>query len=256
MKPFHLSLLACAAFTASCQAAVVQQTAKVSVKVAAPNAVTKTPTKIDYTGEETDAIKDLRQALQGYNAGEIQFEKTDLGARTGQEFYLDRKNEKTTVKYTVNTSLENAIYTLLDKWGFHWYGPGENWFVKPKAIPAADIDGSWIAPTFRNRTFFGTGGLDLPDPTPRAFDPINSYKTDWYTWKRRNRFDADFSGGGHAGEAFYMDNKELLDAHPEWFNSDAGKKAGRLKIEVPAAVDAYKAWIKKKYGSSTDPFIT
>ncbi|MEO6909122.1 MAG: hypothetical protein ABI210_14655, partial [Abditibacteriaceae bacterium] len=91
MKSFPFSFLACVAFTTSCQAAlVIQQTAKAPAKVAATNAVTKAPTKIDYTGEETDAIKDLRQALQGYNAGEIQFEKTDLGARTGQEFYLVR----------------------------------------------------------------------------------------------------------------------------------------------------------------------
>jgi hypothetical protein len=213
------------------------------------------PTTVLYDGEKSPAIDDLKMALEDYNAGTIQFEKTDLGMRTGQEFYLVKKGDKTYIKYTVETSLENAVYTLLDEWGFHWYGPGENWFVKPKTIPAADIPGAWISPTFRNRTFFGTGGLSLTMEN-RAFDPKNDYWGDWIAWKRRNRFNADYKGAGHAGQAFYLDNKELLDKHPEWFSSDAGKQNGRLKIEIPEAVEAYKAWIKKKYANATDPFIS
>jgi hypothetical protein len=212
---------------------------------------TMTATNIIYDGPDNEAIKDLRQALEGYKAGEIKIEKVDLGTRTGQEFYLERKKEKTLIKYTVGTSLENAIYTLLDRWGFHWYGPGENWFVKPAAITGADIAGQWARPTFRNRGFFGTGGLDVPPPN----DPKNQYKTDWYAWKRRNRFNSDFAGVGHGGQAFYLENKELLDKHPEWFNSEAGKQSGRIKIENAEAVAAYKAWVKKKYGASTQPFI-
>ena len=97
------------------------------------NTVTAAATNILFDGADNEAVKDLRQALQGFNAGEIVLEKTALGAHTGQEFYLARRNGKTYIKYTVNTSLENAVYTLLDRWGFHWYGPGQNWFVKPAA---------------------------------------------------------------------------------------------------------------------------
>lgn len=216
-----------------------------------PNKVTVAPTNIIYAGSENETINDLRSVLQGFNAGEIKLEKIDLGTRTGQEFYLERKNEKTLIRYTVDTSFQNAVYTLLDMWGFHWYGPGEDWFVKPSTITAADIPGKWMAPTFRNRGFFGTGGLDVMPPN----DPKNIYKADWYTWKRRNRFNADYRGAGHAGMAFYQENKALLDAHPEWFNSEAGKQNGRLKIEIPEAVAAYRAWTKRKYGDSKEPFI-
>lgn len=185
-------------------------------------------TQVHYQGPDSPAVDDLREVLKDYDAGEIELQKVPLGSRTGQEFYLERKHQKVRIRYTTNNSLENALYTLLDRWGFHWYGPGENWFVKPAAIPNEDIAGHWIAPTFRNRSFFGTGGLDLPVPG----DPANQYKARWYAWKRRNRFNADFLPAGHTGMAFYQENKALLDSHPEWFNSDSGRQFGRFRIEI------------------------
>ncbi|MDB6033709.1 MAG: hypothetical protein JWM16_4047, partial [Verrucomicrobiales bacterium] len=212
-------------------------------------------TQIIYDGPESSAVADLRQVLAGFKAGEIRLEKVPQEQRTGQEFYLERTNGKTVIRYTVKTSMENGIYTLLDRWGFHWYGPGENWFVKPASVPQDDIPGRWIAPTFRNRSFFGTVGLDFPSPTPRAFDPTNRFKAEWYAWKRRNRINADFKGAGHAGTTFYLENKKLLDSHPEWFNGTPGMRTGRIKIEVPEAVAAYKAWAKKRYTKGTGAFI-
>ena len=214
--------------------------AKPATAVAKTNAVTLAATSIVYDGPDNEAMKDLRQVLKGYNAGEIKFEKTELGARNGQEFYLARRAEKTYIKYTSDTSsLENAVYTLLGIWGFHWYGPGEDWFVKPAAISGSDIAGQWRTPTFRNRNFFGTGGLEVLSPN----DVTNKFKTDWLAWKRRNRYNADYPVAGHAGQAFYLANRALLDAHPDWFNSEAGKQSGRFKIEVPEAVAAYKSWV-------------
>jgi hypothetical protein len=84
----------------------------------------------------------------------------------------------------------------------------------------------------------------------------NAYKTKWCDWKRRNRFNADFPGAGHRGQAFYLSNKALLDAHPEWFNSADGKQNGRLRIEVPEAVAAYKAWVQKARAGATEPFLS
>jgi hypothetical protein len=211
------------------------------------------PTHILYDGPENSAVKDLRQVLGNLSAGEIRLENVPLEKRTGQEFYLERIQGKTLIRYTVKTSLENAIYTLLDRWGFRWYGPGENWFVQPAAIPSQDIPGQWITPTFRNRSFFGTGGLDFSSAV--AFDPTNRFKADWYAWKRRNRFNADFKGTGHAGTTFYLENKKFLDSHPEWFNGTVGMRAGRIRIEIPEAVAAYKGWAKKRYTKGTASFI-
>jgi hypothetical protein len=214
---------------------------------------TEARTDIRYQGEACPAIADLTACLADYPAGQITIEKVDLGRRTGQEFYLERTRRRTTIRYTTANSLDNAVYTLLDHLGFHWYGPGENWFVKPAALNPIALRGTWRAPSFRNRGFFGTGGLDFG--APPAFDPTNAYKARWYEWKRRNRFNADFPGAGHGGQAFYLSNKALLDAHPEWFSSDSGKENGRLRIEVPEAVAAYKAWVKQNCAGATEPFV-
>lgn len=213
--------------------------------------VAESPTVIRYAGEASPAITDLTNCLAGYPAGTIVIEPVPLGTRTGQEFYLERTTGRTLIQYTNVNSLENAVYTLLDHLGFHWYGPGEHWFVKPAKLNAKPIPGAWVTPTFRNRGFFGTGGLDVICPN----DPKNDFKTNWYAWKRRNRINADFAGAGHAGQAFYLENRALLDAHPEWFNSDAGRQNGRIKIEVPEAVAAYKAWVHKRHDGIATPFI-
>src|SRR5688572_23807159 len=94
---------------------------------------------IEFKGEAGEAIADLRACLEGYEAGPITIEKVELGQRTGQEFYLERTGGTTLIRYTTANSLDNAVYTLLDHLGFRWYGPGENWFVKPAKLDAAEI---------------------------------------------------------------------------------------------------------------------
>lgn len=219
-----------------------------------PAAPPPTPTIIECQGPAADAVADLRTCLAtDYMAGLIVIDKVELGNRTGQEFYLERAGDRTIIRYTTTNSLNNAVYTLLDHLGFRWYGPGANWFVKPARLNPAGLPGAWRTPSFRNRGFFGTGGLDY-GRSP-AFDPANECKKGWYTWMRRNRFSADFSGVGHCGGAFYLSNKALLDAHPEWFNSPSGKQCGRIRIEVPEAVAAFKAWATKSHVAAADGFI-
>lgn len=210
-------------------------------------------TKIIYTGEGTPAINDLEDCLSLYKAGTIVINKTDPGDKTGQEFYLGVSKNKTIIKYTTENSLENAIYTYLDILGFRWYGPGDNWFIKPQKLEIPEIDGKWFKPTFRNRSFFGTGGLNFGSVQP--YDPQNTVRIKWLNWMRRNRFNADFNGGGHKGQSFYLQNKAILDQHPEWFANETGRKSGRIKIEKPGAVEIYKEWIRKIYNQSKDDFI-
>ena len=226
--------------------------------VLANDSIVYGPTVIQYSGPPCDAITDLQNCLATRNAGLIVIEQVALGTRTGQEFYLERNSSQTTIHYTTQNSLNNAVYTLLDHLGFRWYGPGEDWFVQPAKLSLATITGEWRGPSFRNRGFFGTGGLDVICP----LDPANQYKTNWYTWKRRNRFSADFEGVGHTGQAFYLENQALCDAHfhipaqpGDWFNSESGKVNGRIKIEIADAVAAYKDWIHRKYDGAPGPFI-
>jgi hypothetical protein len=95
-----------------------------------------------YQGPPSAAVTDLQDALVGYDVGELVLEQVPLARRAGQEFYLERRRGRVHVRDTTPNSLENAIYTLLG-----WYGLGESWFVKPKALPKGDIPGRWIPPT-------------------------------------------------------------------------------------------------------------
>lgn len=199
-----------------------------------------------------EAITDLKNALSGYQAGNITITKVPLENRTGQEFYLSVSGNNTDIRYTTKSSLENAVYTYLDMLGFKWYGPGDNWFIKPARLLITTVPGKWFQPTFRNRTFFGTGGLDFG--AVQLYDPQNTYKQKWYAWKRRNRYNADFEAIGHTGSAFYNANKNVLDANPSWFSSESGKVNGRLKIDQPRVVQVYKEWVKTQYNASGRAF--
>jgi hypothetical protein len=222
-------------------------------QAAAPPPAAEAPasTRITYPGDPAASVDDLRHVLEGYAAGDIELQPVAAGPRDGQSFFLRRQSGKTLIQYTTRHSLDNAVYTLLDRWGFRWYGPGDHWVVKPAAVPAGDIPGRWVTPTFRNRAFFGTGGLDAPPPN----DPSNRYKAGWSAWKRRNRFNSDYAPTGHTGQAFYAQNRALLEAHPDWFNGPEGLRNGRIRIEVPQAVAAYKAWATKNVAGSKDPFV-
>lgn len=209
-------------------------------------------TVINYNGTN-EAVADMKNTLRGYKAGVVTVNKVSLENRTGQEFYLSSINNRTEIRYTTENSLNNAIYTYLHLLGFRWYGPGDNWFIKPKKLQTVNFPGKWVRPTFRNRSSFGSGGMWFSSPP--LYDPQNVYNTKWELWKKRNRLGVDFVDFGHGGDAFYLDNKSTLDAHPEWFNSDQGKRQGRIRIENKAAVQLYKSWIRKRFSNSKSDFM-
>ena len=200
------------------------------------------------TDINNETTKDLKDVLQGYEDGRlITIQKESLANRTGQAFYIYANDRNVVLKYTTKQSLENAVYTYLDLLDIHWYGAGENWLYKPTILTHANIAGEWKEPTFRNRIFAGTGGLEFP----LSIDPNYNYRNNWYTWKRRNRFNYDFSDAGHVGDVFYQSNREILDKNPHWFNSAQGKRYGRLRIENDSAMAVYKAWAKTQYNPAS-----
>ncbi len=197
---------------------------------------------------ENETVQDLRNVLAGYTNGKVvSIEQVAIGSRTGQEFYISADTGVVNLRYTCEQSLQNAVYTYIDLLNIHWYGSGDNWLFKPTALNNVKVRGKWIAPSFRNRQFFGTGGLELNGFVP---DLKNEYKTKWNAWKRRNRFNGDFNDRGHQGMAFYSENKAICDANPQWFNGEVGKTNGRIKIEVPEAVAAFKTWVISKANPS------
>lgn len=207
---------------------------------------------INFDGTETAATGDLREMLEPYKTGQtISLIKEPLGVRTGQTFYIEANSTNVILKYTTKQSLENAIYTYLEYLGINWYGAGANWLIKKDILNVPIIAGTWVEPTFRGRNFDGTGGLDFFN----NIDPYFLYKTNWYAFKRRNKFNGDFFQPQHVGQEFYVENTALSNAHPEWFNSVSGKQNGRIRVEISAAVQAYKDWYKSK-PNTNDSFKT
>ena len=208
------------------------------------NECNSTPFKVLYDGVESESVDDLKKVILGYDNGKtIVISKVPIENRIGQAFYIGADKDKVILKYTSQQSLDNAIYSYLDLLGIHWYGPGENWLFKPKKLNVVMIKGEWKEPTFRNRSFFGTGGLDTNFP---IYDSTNNYKKQWKAFERRNRYNVDFEQPSHVGMAFYQDNASILNVHPEWFNSESGKFNGRFKAEVPEALQLFKDWAASK----------
>lgn len=207
---------------------------------------------IHFDGIETPSTTDLRAVLELYTQGQtITIAKVPLAARTGQAFYITANSTTVVLNYTTAQSLDNAIYTYLNMLGITWYGAGVNWFIKQPILNVPIIAGEWKEPTFRNRNFDGTGGLDFAS----TIDPTFEYKKNWYAFKRRNRFNGDFAQPSHSGQAFYLGNTALSDAHPEWFSTLSGKYNGRIRVEIPSAVQAYKDWYAR-FPNVTDSFVT
>ncbi|SEA65974.1 DUF6623 family protein [Nitrosospira multiformis] len=213
-----------------------------------------------YTSEIKDSVTDMQGILSKYTGHEFRIEtlstesnegiyliKEELNEQTGQRFYLKKEGlHKAILKYTVDTSLDNAIYTFLDLLGFRWYGPGENWFHSPRNLNPKGFD-KYIEPSFRNRDFSPSGGVSYSPP----YDPQNTFVSDWDLWRKRNRYNSDFYPQGHAGIAFSLALKDDAIKHERkldarWFCS-GGIDTGRIKIEVPEAVEAYKEWARGLY---------
>lgn len=208
---------------------------------------------IRHDGIESASVDDLIQYLDTYNQGGkiIDIIKEPLGVRTGQAYYIEANSTNVVLKFTTPQSLDNAIYTYLEAVGIHWYGAGANWIVKQPILNEPIIAGAWREPTFRQRNFDGTGGLDFA----LSIDPTFEYKKNWYNFKRRNRYNGDFRQPAHVGQSWYISNKAQADANLQWFNSNSGRFNGRIKVEDTAAVGAYRDWYARN-PNLIDSFIT
>src|SRR5690606_4762494 len=133
--------------------------------------------------------------------------------KDGQSFWLtiNGYNDVQIIGSGVNSFI-NGIYTYLHELGFRWYMPGDNWTKLGQLATTIKID-KFYRPDFRDRTYAGSGALS---PIP-AIDEKNTFKTDFLTWNKRNRYATDYVTKGHSGAQFYNDNKAVLDKHPEYF---------------------------------------
>lgn len=169
----------------------------------------------------------------------------------GQSFYLSVDGDRSaTIVGTGPNSFSNGIYTFLYELGFRWYMSGDAWTIVPDLQTAQKLKiNKAYTPSFRNRSYFGTGGTrGIPE-----FDPQNTFRSDFEAWNRRNRYSQDFTTQGHAGGAFYRQNKKYLDQHPEYFCNQEVNRKGWLDISNREAVDYFVEWALSRVDRS-DPY--
>ncbi|HVF10748.1 MAG TPA: hypothetical protein VNA16_08095, partial [Abditibacteriaceae bacterium] len=159
----------------------------------------------EYTGsgiwllrtDSAQAPADAKQQLEG----------------KGREPFIIRSNDKERLLIIANREpgLIHGLYFYLEQLGARFYFPTDNWTIVPQKNDITIQIDRLMAPDFRLRSFFGTGGFGrLP------IDPKRTVQASWETWKRRNRFGGEYSLGGHSGEAFNLEKKAILLEHPEY----------------------------------------
>ena len=157
----------------------------------------------------------------------------------GQSFYLSVDNKRgVRITGTGTNSFNNGIYTFLQELGFRWYMPGDAWTIVPPVFKRNITINKVYTPDFRNRSYAGTGGVNAIPGT----DPQNTFKSDYNTWNRRNRFNTDYPVKGHAGHLFYNYHKKVLDAHPNWFCNGKINRYGRMDISHSKVVNLFTEW--------------
>lgn len=142
--------------------------------------------------------------------------------------------------------LSHGIYYYLDQLGWRWYFPTDTWTIAPpkRAAGIAVNLHLFVAPAFKMRNFFGTGGFGGKLP----IDPKMQFQEKWDTWKRRNRFGGEFRIAGHSGEAFNLAHKDVLLQHPEYFATVNGQRTpyGPTAKLDPTNDEAVKLYVEDR----------
>ena len=144
--------------------------------------------------------------------GALPADAAKIFAESREAFALKSESGRLLVIGASDLAVPHAVFTLLEQLGCRWFLPGDNWTVIPSRRELAVQVETASRPAFRMRNFFGTGGFGPANP----IDPKLTFRDQWDTWKRRNRFGGEFQFAGHSGEAFSEANKAELEAHPEY----------------------------------------
>jgi hypothetical protein len=168
----------------------------------------------------------------------------------GREPFVIRSDDDRNLWIVANKDegLQHGLYFYLEQLGARFYFPNDNWTIIPKRDDIALKIDRLVAPEFRMRTFFGTGGFGPPSP----LDPHLEMRERWATWQRRNRFGGEYTLGGHSGEAFNLANKDVLLQHPDYLAKVDGQyvpwsPGAKLNTANPDAVKLYVDWTVERF---------
>lgn len=204
----------------------------------------------NYLVRKYDAVPDNGIRLVDYK--KVNLPNVQLAEMTGngQAFHLLANNvHDVRITGSGTNSFINGIYNFMHELGFRWYMPGENWTIVPR-LPESFQFNKLVKPDFRNRFYFGSGGLTaIP-----GVDPDDTYSKDYLLWNKRNLWNnVDFPTKGHSGTAFYAENKAVLDQNPSWFCDGKVNRYGWIDVNKRPAVDLFISWAKKQV-KPTDRF--
>ena len=173
----------------------------------------------------------------------------DSKAYSSNEQARITSDNKTTViisaKYV--TGLSYGAYTFLNKLGFKYYLPGENWTMVPTRtsffIGVLDTE---YHPAFKHRLFFTNF------PSVKGIDEEGRNKKKWLQWCQRNRMGSEFLFlHGHVGEQYNAENQALLTNEPGRLAEINGKKQFSISAKIDPtnkrSAESYSDWIAGNY---------
>lgn len=158
------------------------------------------------------------QIIRLYPVKDVGYDKR-LPANDLDAFLIesDGKHSLKIIAY-FDRGLANGIYAYLEKLGFRWFHPGEEWTYVPTLKNICMVINQKITPDFSMRAFFGSYG------TPRNYyaDPTKIVDKAWAQWAYRNRMEGGLKG--HSWNEFLWRNIQELLQHPEYMAMVDGKR--------------------------------
>lgn len=147
------------------------------------------------------------------------------------------------------TGLSYGVYSYLDRLGFRFYLPGNDWNRIPhlRSPFSATMRQVRFQPTFKHRMFTPSGAM----PRVKGLDESGVLEKQWHDWYRRNRMgSAHLILGGHVGESFNLENRAALEADLTMLAPFQGKRqfhiGAKLDPTNPRGIALFEEWILKK----------
>ncbi|HEX2845631.1 MAG TPA: DUF4838 domain-containing protein [Chitinophagaceae bacterium] len=140
------------------------------------------------------------------------------------------KGNATSIIIAGNSSLalREAIYFYLEKLGFRWFSPGDEWKIIPRVTSVYKDIYILTQPDYEYRSFFLGHGYNRSEKIEQDF-------TEWYV---ANRLGGAFPVGlGHSYDRIVSRNKQAFLAHPEFFaqKTPKGSIPANPKFNVAAS---------------------
>ena len=140
-----------------------------------------------------------------------------------------------------------GVYTMLNRLGFKFYLPGDDWVIVPalKTFFYGKLK-TIYNPAFKHRIFFSYL------PTVKGIDEEYRSQKTWLKWCQRNRMGSDdLFLNGHVGEAYNNENSELLKREPERIAPMNNQRQFSISAKIDPtskkSVEDYTNWAVEKF---------